>query len=185
MLDTDGNAKARVVAGRHPSALAVVGLEKSYGTTVALSGVDLTVEAGTILGLLGPNGAGKTSLVSIVAGLRRPDAGRVEVCGIDVVRSPQTARRLIGIAPQDTGVYLPLRVRDNLRFFAGLAGLSRADTATRIEEVARRARPHGAARPARQPALRRGAAPGAHRDRARCTAPRSCCSTSRQPAPTW
>jgi ABC-2 type transport system ATP-binding protein len=136
MLDTDGNSKASVVAGRHPSALSVVGLEKSYGATVALAGVDLTVEAGTILGLLGPNGAGKTSIVSIVAGLRRADAGRVEVCGVDVVGSPQAARRLIGIAPQDTGVYLPLRVRENLRFFAGLAGLSRAQTAARIEEVA-------------------------------------------------
>jgi ABC-2 type transport system ATP-binding protein len=116
--------------------LLVEGLTKSYGATVALAGIDVRVEPGTILGLLGPNGAGKTSLVSIVAGLRRPDAGRVEVCGIDVVRSPQAARRLIGIAPQETGVYLSLRVRDNLRFFAGLAGLSRADVGVRIDEVA-------------------------------------------------
>jgi ABC-2 type transport system ATP-binding protein len=114
----------------------VEGVTKSYGATQALDGVDLTVSAGTILGLLGPNGAGKTTLVSIVSGLRRPDAGRVEVCGIDVARSPQQARRLIGIAPQDTGVYLPLRVRDNLRYFAGLAGLSRAQMTARIDEVA-------------------------------------------------
>ncbi len=114
----------------------IEGLEKSYGRTVALAGVDLRVEAGTIVGLLGPNGAGKTSLVSIVAGLRRPDRGRVAVCGINVVGAPHAARPLIGIAPQDTGVYLPLSVRDNLRFFAGLAGLSRAQTATRIDEVA-------------------------------------------------
>ena len=94
------------------------------------------VEPGSILGLLGPNGAGKTTLVSIVAALRRPDAGRVEVCGIDVVRSPEQTRPLIGIAPQETGVYLSLRVRDNLRFFAGLAGLSRAEIGARIDEVA-------------------------------------------------
>jgi ABC-2 type transport system ATP-binding protein len=98
--------------------------------------VDLRVEAGTILGLLGPNGAGKTSLVSIVAGLRRPDAGRVSVFGIDVAREPKASRPLIGIAPQDTGVYLPLRVRDNLRFFAGLASMPRREAAARIEEVA-------------------------------------------------
>jgi ABC-2 type transport system ATP-binding protein len=131
MSDTDGHAPARVAP-----ALWIEGLTKHYGTTVALAGVDLRVEAGTILGLLGPNGAGKTSLVSIVAGLRQPDAGRVEVCGIDAVRAPQRTRALIGIAPQETGVYLSLRVRDNLRFFAGLAGLSRAEVATRIEEVA-------------------------------------------------
>jgi ABC-2 type transport system ATP-binding protein len=127
--------RARVGRAAQPT-LEVEGLEKSYGPTVALAGVDLQVKAGTILGLLGPNGAGKTSLVSIVAGLRRPDAGRVEVCGIDVVRAPDAARPLIGLAPQDTGVYLPLSVRDNLRFFAGLAGMSRAQTATRIDQVA-------------------------------------------------
>jgi ABC-2 type transport system ATP-binding protein len=143
MQDTGGHAHARVAAveaGSTPPTAAptlrIDGVRKSYGTTLALDGVDLEVEAGTVLGLLGPNGAGKTSLVSIVAGLRRPDAGHVEVCGVDVVRTPQHARRLIGLAPQDTGVYLPLRVRDNLKFFAGLAGLSRTQTGARIDEVA-------------------------------------------------
>jgi ABC-2 type transport system ATP-binding protein len=125
------------VAGTSPDpALAIRGLHKSYGDTVALAGVDLEVRAGTILGLLGPNGAGKTSLVSIVAGLRRPDAGTVHVCGIDVVRAPQRARGLIGLAPQETGVYTPLSVRDNLRFFAGLEGMRRAEQRDRIEEIA-------------------------------------------------
>jgi ABC-2 type transport system ATP-binding protein len=136
MQHTERHAEPIVAAGQRTRTLLVEGLTKSYGTTRALDGVDLCVEAGTILGLLGPNGAGKTSLVSIVAGLRRPDAGRVEVCGIDVTRSPQQTRGLIGIAPQDTGVYLSLRVRDNLRFFAGLAGLSRAQMTARIDEVA-------------------------------------------------
>jgi ABC-2 type transport system ATP-binding protein len=116
--------------------LAIRGLHKSYADTVALAGVDLEVPAGTILGLLGPNGAGKTSLVSIVAGLRRPDAGTVHVGGIDVVRFPQRARGLIGLAPQDTGVYTPLSVRNNLRFFAGLAGMRRTEQRERIDEIA-------------------------------------------------
>ena len=144
MSDTHENERTVVATGprharlRRPEVptLEIEALEKSYGPTPALAGVDLRVEAGTILGLLGPNGAGKTTLVSIVAGLRRPDAGRVEVCGHDVVRAPHAARPLVGIAPQDTGVYLPLSVRDNLRFFAGLAGLSRAQTAARIDQVA-------------------------------------------------
>jgi ABC-2 type transport system ATP-binding protein len=120
----------------HAVALSVTGLRKSYGATLALDGVDLVVEAGMILGLLGPNGAGKTSLVSIVAGLRRPDAGTVHVGGVDAVRHPQRAQRLIGFAPQETGVYLPLTVRDNLRFFAGLAGLRGRDLRDRIDTVA-------------------------------------------------
>src|SRR4051812_1720102 len=103
--------------------LDVQGIRKSYGSTVALAGVDCVVEAGTIVALLGPNGAGKTSLVSIVAGVCRPDAGRVRVGGLDVAAAGRRARALIGFAPQDTGVYLPLSVRDNLRFFGGLAGL--------------------------------------------------------------
>ncbi len=119
-----------------PATLEVDGVRKAYASTVALDGVDLTVEAGTIVGLLGPNGAGKTSLVSIVAGLRRPDAGRVQVTGIDVTREPQRAQRALGLAPQDTGVYLTLSVRDNLRFFTGLAGLRGRELRERIEATA-------------------------------------------------
>jgi ABC-2 type transport system ATP-binding protein len=116
--------------------LVATGLRKSYGTTVALDGVDLTVDAGTVLGLLGPNGAGKTTLVSLVAGLKRPDAGSISVCDIDAVRHPQAARAHIGIAPQDTGVYPTLRVRENLFYFAGLAGLRGRERRGRCDEVA-------------------------------------------------
>ncbi len=115
--------------------LAVVGLRKSYRAAPALAGVDLEVPAGTILGLLGPNGAGKTTLVSIVAGLRRADSGTALVGGVDVDRFPKRAQRLIGFAPQETGVYPVLTVRDNLRFFAGLAGLRRREASDRIDEV--------------------------------------------------
>jgi ABC-2 type transport system ATP-binding protein len=115
--------------------LDVAGVRKAYGTTVALDGVDLAVEAGAILGLLGPNGAGKTTLVSIVAGLLRPDAGRVHVAGFDVTRDPARVCDMIGLAPQDTGVYLPLSVRDNIRFFAGLAGLRGREQRERIDAV--------------------------------------------------
>jgi ABC-2 type transport system ATP-binding protein len=122
--------------GAGTPALEVRGVTKSYGATVALAGVDLVVEPGTIIGLLGPNGAGKTSLVSIVAGLRRPDAGTVRVAGIEVARETKRAQRLIGLAPQETGVYLTITVRDNLRFFAELAGLRGGALTERIETVA-------------------------------------------------
>jgi ABC-2 type transport system ATP-binding protein len=116
--------------------LAVRAIRKAYGATLALDGVDLVVHPGTIVGLLGPNGAGKTTLVSVVAGLRRPDSGTVRVGGVDVVRDPQRAQCLIGLAPQDTGVYLPISVGDNLRFFAGLAGLRRRDLRRRVGDTA-------------------------------------------------
>jgi len=116
--------------------LEVANVQKSYGATLALDGVSLSVDAGSILGLLGPNGAGKTTLVSIIAGLRRPDRGTVRVAGVDVVREPERAQGMLGLAPQDTGVYPMLSVRDNLRFFAGLAGLRGRALRTRIEEIA-------------------------------------------------
>jgi ABC-2 type transport system ATP-binding protein len=116
--------------------LDVRGIRKAYGTTIALDGVDLSVARGTILGLLGPNGAGKTSLVSIVAGLRRPDSGTVHVDAIDVVRDPERAQRFVGLAPQETGVYPTVSVRDNLRLFAGIAGLRRRELRRRVDDIA-------------------------------------------------
>ena len=133
-----GRRTGAPLAGRTAAGavLQVRDVRKTYGDRVALAGVDLDVGAGTILGLVGPNGAGKTTLVSIVAGLRRADAGAVRVAGCDVVADATRARALIGLAPQDTGVYLSLSVRDNLAYFAGLAGLRRRARRARVESVA-------------------------------------------------
>jgi ABC-type multidrug transport system ATPase subunit len=84
--------------------LHVSGLEKSYGEVLALRGVDLDVACGEIVALLGPNGAGKTTLVSIVAGLRRADAGIVEVDGLNALSRSTRVRQRIGLAPQETGI---------------------------------------------------------------------------------
>ena len=81
-------------------AIVVEGLQKTFGPTIALQGVDLVVEPGTIQALLGPNGAGKTTLVRVLSTLAAPDAGRALICGVDVVREPQRARSLIGLAGQ-------------------------------------------------------------------------------------
>ena len=116
-------------------ALRIEALRKTYDGFVALDGVDLEVAAGEIVGLLGLNGAGKTTLVSIVAGLRRADAGQVHVTGIDVDRDPVDARRRLGLAPQETGVYPDVTVEDNLRVFGALAGLGRRQLLHRVDGV--------------------------------------------------
>ena len=116
--------------------LHVEGLRKSYGEVEALRGVDLDVGAGEIVALIGPNGAGKTSLVSIVAGLRRADGGTVEVDGLDALRHSARVRRLIGLAPQDTGLYPVVSVRHNLQLFGELSGLTARDAKARSAEVA-------------------------------------------------
>ncbi|SRR5258706_6365523 len=78
--------------------LEITNLQKSYGARRVLQGVDLTAAPGQIVGLLGANGAGKTTLISIVAGLRRADAGQVRIAGIDALRDPRRAAKHIGLA---------------------------------------------------------------------------------------
>jgi ABC-2 type transport system ATP-binding protein len=116
--------------------LHIAGLRKAYGGEPALRGVDLDVAEGEIVALLGPNGAGKTTLVSIVAGLRKADDGVVEVAGVDALRRSREVRRLLGLAPQDTGIYPVVSVRNNLTLFGELSGLTRRDARRRADEVA-------------------------------------------------
>jgi ABC-2 type transport system ATP-binding protein len=99
------------------------GVRKRFGDVVALDGFDLQIAAGEIVGLVGHNGAGKTTFVEIVAGLTRPDAGTVLVDGLDTASRSVQVRRRVGLAPQEISLYLSLTVRENLRLFAGLAGL--------------------------------------------------------------
>ncbi|HMH93971.1 MAG TPA: ABC transporter ATP-binding protein [Streptosporangiaceae bacterium] len=112
------------------------GLVKRYGARAALDGFDLDVRAGEITGLIGHNGAGKTTFMEVVTGLVRPDQGQVRVGGIDARRRPRAARRLLGIAPQELALYLTATVRDNLRLFGALAGLSGGPLRRAVAEIA-------------------------------------------------
>ncbi|MEU3059860.1 ABC transporter ATP-binding protein [Streptomyces subrutilus] len=123
-------------SGGPPLPLSLRGVGKRYGSVTALDDVSLDIAEGEVVGLLGHNGAGKTTLMSLVAGLLRPDAGEIEVLGVSPVREPRRARLGLGLAPQELGVYPPLTVRQNLRFFAELAGLRRREAERRIEEAA-------------------------------------------------
>ncbi len=116
--------------------LRVHDVHKRYGDITALQGASFDVAAGTIVSLLGRNGAGKSTLLSIIAGLVKADSGSVTVDGIDVLLDPRKATGLVGIAPQYTGIYPPLSVRENLEFFGELSGLSRSDRRTRAGSVA-------------------------------------------------
>ena len=113
----------------------VAGLAKTFGSTRALTGVDLTVGRGTVLGLLGPNGAGKTTLVRILATLLRPDAGTARIAGIDVLADPQRARELIGLAGQYAAVDELLTGRENLEMVGRLYGLGKLESARRAGET--------------------------------------------------
>jgi len=110
-------------------------LRKGYGNIVALDGVSLEVEGGKIFGLLGPNGAGKTTLVKILTTLVRPDRGKAEVVGTDVLRDPVKVRRLIGYVPQELTVDPYLTAREHLRYYADLYHLTAAVREERSREL--------------------------------------------------
>jgi ABC-2 type transport system ATP-binding protein len=122
----------------NPPVIQVEGVEKAFGSTIALAGVDLAVDAGTVLALLGRNGAGKTTLVRILATLLSPDAGRLYVAGIDVVRSAHTVRSVIGLAGQFAAVDETLTGRENLELVGRLYGLRRGEARARADEVLER-----------------------------------------------
>ncbi|MDR1311147.1 MAG: ABC transporter ATP-binding protein [Burkholderiaceae bacterium] len=109
------------------AAIEIRNLCKRYGTLEALSDISLSIRRGEFFGLLGPNGAGKTTLISIVAGLARADSGSVSILGHDVVRDFLSARRLLGVVPQEL-VFDPFfTVRETLRLQSGYFGLRKND----------------------------------------------------------
>jgi len=110
-------------------------LTKSFGSTQALSGLDLTVQQGGILGLLGPNGAGKTTAVRVLATLLRPDSGHARVLGADVVRQAAEVRRRIGLTGQYAALDDYLTGRANLVMIGQLSRLSRSQARRRADEL--------------------------------------------------
>jgi ABC-2 type transport system ATP-binding protein len=123
---------------RNRPAIWAEGLQKSYGKTRALDGLDLSVEQGTVLGVLGPNGAGKTTAVRILTTLLTPDAGRAEVAGLDVARQADELRARIGLTGQYAAVDEYLTGRENLEMVGRLYHLSKKQARGRADELLER-----------------------------------------------
>lgn len=109
----------------------VEGITKSFGSTAALAGIDLTADPGQVLALLGPNGAGKTTLVRILTTLLAPDAGRARVAGYDTVRDASALRSVIGRTGQYAAVDELLTGRENLEMIGEFLHLGRAEARRR------------------------------------------------------
>jgi len=98
--------------------IAAEGLTKSYRRTLALDHLTLEIPEGEVFGFIGPNGAGKTTTIRILSTLLRPTRGRCYIAGIDVVRRPVAARKLMGYMPDHIGIYDDMLVDEYLQFFA-------------------------------------------------------------------
>ena len=92
-------------------------LKKEYGSTVAVDEVSFTIRKGEIFGIIGANGAGKTTTLEIMMGLRKPDSGKVEIIGVDVMKHPEKIKQRIGIQLQQTSLYDRIKVNEALDLF--------------------------------------------------------------------
>ena len=119
-------------------AITARGLAKFYGEVVALDGIDLDAQEGTVLGLLGPNGAGKTTAVRILATLLKPDTGSARVAGFDVVDEAPALRSRIGLAGQNAAVDENLTGFENLEMVGRLYHLGKGPSHTRAKELLER-----------------------------------------------
>jgi ABC-2 type transport system ATP-binding protein len=107
------------------------GLEKTYGTLVAVAGLDFEVEAGCVFGFLGRNGAGKTTTIRMMMGLLEPSRGTVRLGGHDVRTAPEAAKAIAGYLPDRPYLYEKLTGIELLEFVGGLHGLGREDATAR------------------------------------------------------
>ncbi len=116
------------------AALKAIGLEKGYGTATAVDGVDLDARPGEFVSLLGPSGCGKTTSLRLIAGLERPDAGRIVIDGQDVTRlSPQS--RGLGMVFQQYALFPNLSAYENIAFALRVRRQPRAEIERRVSEL--------------------------------------------------
>jgi len=106
-------------------------LSKKYGDKSVLKGVNLRIEEGEFYALMGPNGSGKTTLASIMASVRSPTTGKIEIYG----RRPGYAKELIGYIPQENFSSPLLTGRENLEYFVGLLGYSKKESGKMVDEL--------------------------------------------------
>ena len=122
------------------SALAVREVSKTFlspsgATLKAVDDVSFAVQEGKIHGLLGPNGAGKSTLINMISGIFQPTNGTIQLFGVDVVKDPVNAKKLLGVVPQEVVVEMAFTVEEVLYYFAGMYGVPLSQRSKRIDEV--------------------------------------------------
>jgi ABC-2 type transport system ATP-binding protein len=113
----------------------VVELTKHFGDVVAVDKITFEIYQDELFGFLGPNGAGKTTTINMLTGLARPDAGSIQIGGLDCARNPKAAQHLIGVVPDESNLYPELTGFDNLCFCAALYGVRKNEREVRAREL--------------------------------------------------
>ena len=119
-------------------AIEAVNLTRRFGAFTAVNAINLQVAQGEIFGFLGANGAGKTTAMRIFCGLMEPTSGQATVAGFDAMTQSEKIKQQIGYMSQKFSLYGKLTVRQNIRFFAGIYGLSRAQVKSKTAEIVER-----------------------------------------------
>ncbi len=110
-------------------------LTKKFGDFTAVDRISFDVHRGEIFGFLGANGAGKTTAMRMLCGLSRPTSGLGTVAGLDIARNPEEVKRHIGYMSQKFSLYENLTVKENLKLFGGIYGMSRKDIAAKTDRL--------------------------------------------------
>jgi drug efflux transport system ATP-binding protein len=117
------------------AAISTSDLTRHFPGVLAVDHLRFEVQAGEIFGLVGPDGAGKTTTLRMLAGVLTPDSGSAMVAGYDIVRDPEAAKAHISYMPQRFGLYEDLTVDENIRFYADVFGVPRADRERRARQL--------------------------------------------------
>jgi putative spermidine/putrescine transport system ATP-binding protein len=132
----------RAVRAVPAAAVRLDGVRKAYGDVVAVDGIDLEISAGEFFTMLGPSGSGKTTTLRLIAGFERPDAGRIELDGVDVGSLPPYARD-VNTVFQDYALFPHMTVAENVAYGLRVRGVRRGERRGRVEEMLRRMRLEG------------------------------------------
>jgi ABC-2 type transport system ATP-binding protein len=118
-----------------PAALALRGLRKRFGATIAVDGLDLDIPSGSFYGIVGPNGAGKTTTLSMATGLLTPDAGTVLVHGVDLWAEPERAKPMLGVLPDGLRTFDRLTGAELISYAGLLRGMKPATVEERRDDL--------------------------------------------------
>ena len=110
-------------------------LTKFYGNNAAVKNISFTVKDHEILGFLGPNGAGKSTTMNIITGYLPSSGGKVLIGGTDIAENPSEAKRKIGYLPEIPPVYPDMKVKEYLKFAAGIKGIKGAEKKAQVEDA--------------------------------------------------